>query len=100
MADSGSSRYFSEIDDDYLSLSTSVSSEASEEICLSSSPLEMEVRSYRFKPDRESDLPSTILPTTVHDIDDGVHPSTVSESSLVVIAWEILTGVVDRYKRV
>ena len=56
MADSGSSRYSSETDDDYdLSLSTSVSSWASEEICLSGPPLEMEVRPYHFEPD----LPST-----------------------------------------
>ena len=76
MADSGSSRYSSETDDDYnLSLSTSLSSEASEEICLSGPPLEMEVRPYRFEPD----LPST----TDRDIDDGVHRTAVSESSLV-----------------
>ena len=37
--------------------------------------LEMEVRPYRFKPD----LPST----TDRDIDDGVHRTAVSESSLV-----------------
>ena len=66
-------------------------------VCLSSTPLEMEVEPYCFEPDRESDLPSTISPTD-RDIDDGVHPTAVSESSLVVIAWEILTGVVDRYK--
>ena len=65
MADSGSSRYSSEIDDDYdLSLSSSLSSEASKEICLPGAPLKMEVRPYRFEPD----LPSTC--TTDRDIDD------------------------------
>ena len=99
MANSGSSRYSSEIDDDYdLSLSTSLSTKVSEEICLSSLPLEMEVRPYRFKPDQESDLPSTTSPITDCDIDDGVHCTTVSESSFVVSMWKILTGVVDRYK--
>ena len=76
MADSGSLRYSSETDDDYdLSLSTTLSSEASEEICLSGLPLEMEVWPYRFKPD----LPSTIN----RDIDDEVHRTAVSKSSLV-----------------
>ena len=59
MDDSGSSRYSSEVDNDYdLSLSTSLSSEASEDIYLLGPPLEIEVRSCRFEPDRESDLPS------------------------------------------
>ena len=87
------------IDDDYdLSLSTSLSFKASEEICLLSPPLEIEVRPYHFKPDRELDLPSTTLPTTDRDIDDGVHCTAVYESSPVVIVWEILTGVADRCK--
>ena len=79
MGDSGSSRYSSEIeetDDDYdLYHSTSISSEASEEICLSGPPLEMGVWPYRFEPE----LPST----TDRDIDDGVHRAAVPESSLV-----------------
>ena len=57
MDDSGSSHYSSVIDDDYdLSLSTSLSSKANEEICSSSPPLEMEVRPYHFDPDQESDF--------------------------------------------
>ena len=44
MADSGSLQYSSETDKDYeLSLSASLFSEASKEICLLSLPLEMEV---------------------------------------------------------
>ena len=51
MAEYGSSQYFSKTDHDYdLSLSTSLSSEASKEIYLSNPPLEMDVRSYRFEP--------------------------------------------------
>ena len=52
MADGDSSRNSSETEDDFkLSVSTSLSSEASEEMLLSSPPLEMEVRPYRFEPD-------------------------------------------------
>ena len=76
MADSGSLRYSSETDNDCdLSLLASLSYEASEEKCLSGPQLEMEVRPYHFEPD----LPFT----TDHDIDDGVHRTAVSESSLV-----------------
>ena len=76
-ANSCSSRYSFKPDNDYnlLSLSTSLSSEAIKEICLSGPPLEMEVHPYHFEPD----LPST----TDCDIDDRVHLTTVFESSLV-----------------
>ena len=62
-----------------LSLSTSLSSEASEEIYLSGPPLEMDMQPYRFKPV----LPPTASFTTHHDIDDEVYHTTVSVSSLV-----------------
>ena len=76
MAEYGSSRYSSETDDDYdLSISPSISSEGSEEIYLSSPPLETDVRPYRFEP--------VLPPTTDRDTDDGVHHTTVSESSFV-----------------
>ena len=68
MAESGSPRRSSDSDDEYnLTLSRSLSSEVSEEVRLSWPSLEMEVLSYRFKPD----LPST-------DIDGSVYPSAVS----------------------
>ena len=80
MAEYGSSRYPSETNDDYdLSLSTSLSSKASKEIYLSGPPLEMEVQPYCFEPV----LSSTTLSTTDCDIDDGVHCTAISESSLV-----------------
>ena len=76
MAEYGSSQYSSETDDDYdLSISPSISSEASEEIYLSSPPLEKDVRPYRFKP--------VLPPTTDRDTDDRVHHTAVSESSFV-----------------
>ena len=63
MADGDSSRNSSETEDDFeLSVSISLSSEASEEMLLSSPPLEMEVRPYCFEPD----LPAT----TDHDMED------------------------------
>ena len=76
MAEYGTSRYSSETDDDYdLTLSPSLSSEASKEIHLSSPPLETDMRPYRFKP---------VLPPTIdHDTNDGVHHTAVSESSFV-----------------
>ena len=65
-----------ETDDDYdLSISPSISSEASEEIYLLSPPLETEVWPYRFEP--------VLPPITDHDTDDGVHYTAVSESSFV-----------------
>ena len=76
MAEYGSSQYSSETDDDYdLSLSLSLSSEASEEIDLSSPPLEIHVWPYRFEP--------VLPPTTDRDTDDVVHHTAVSESSFV-----------------
>ena len=52
MADGGSSLHSSETEDDYdFSASTSLSSEASEEMLLSNPSLEMEVQPYCFKPD-------------------------------------------------
>ena len=76
MAEYGSSRYSSETDDDYdLSISPSISSEASEEIYLLSPPLETDVRPYRFEP--------VLPPTTDRDTDDGLHHNAVSESSFV-----------------
>ena len=66
MAESGSSRYSSETDlESDLSLSTSSSSEFSENIHLSEPSLETEILPYRFKP--------MLAPT---DIDDGVHAAT------------------------
>ena len=64
MAESGSSRCSSETD---LSLSTSSSSEFSEEIHLSGPSLETEVLPYHFKPE--------LAPTNT---DDGVHAPTFS----------------------
>ena len=76
MAEYGSSQYSSETYDDYdLSLSPSLSSKASEEIDLSSPPLEINIQPYHF----ELVLP----PTTDCDTDDGVHHTAVSESSFV-----------------
>ena len=76
MAEYDSSRYSFKTDDDYdLSLSPSLSSEASEEIDLSSPPLEIDVRPYRFEP--------VLPPTTDCDTNDGVHRTAVSESSFV-----------------
>ena len=68
MADSGSSRYSSETDlESDLSLSTSSSSELSEDIHLSGPLLETEILPYRFEP--------TLAPT---DADDGVHAATLA----------------------
>jgi len=51
MAESGSSRYSSEMDNGYnFSDSISFSSEASEEVCLSGPSLGMELLPYRFEP--------------------------------------------------
>ena len=68
MAESGSPRRSSDSDDKCdLTLSSSLSSDVSEEVCLSWPSLEMKVLSYRFEPD----LPGT-------KIDDSADPSTVS----------------------
>ena len=69
MAESGSPRHSSDLDDEYgLTLSSSLSSEVNEEVRLSWPSLEMEVLPYRFEPD----LPGT-------DIDDNLTlASTVS----------------------
>ena len=76
MADGDSSRNSSETEDDFeLTVSISLSSEASEEMLLSSPPLEMEVRPYRFEPD----LPAT----TDRDMEDRAHRTAVSESVIV-----------------
>ena len=76
MADGGSSQHSSETEDDYdLSASTSLSSEASEEMLLSNPSLEMEVRPYRFEPD----LPDS----TDRDIEGRAHRTDVSESVIV-----------------
>ena len=76
MAEYDSSPYSFKTDDDYdLSLSPSLSSEASEEIDLSSPRLEMDVQPYRFEP--------VLPPTADRDIDSVVHNTVVSESSLV-----------------
>ena len=51
MAESGSLRYSSEMDNEYdFSDSTSFSSEASEEVCLSGPSLGMELLPYHFEP--------------------------------------------------
>jgi len=51
MFESDSSQYSSETDDEYsYTGSTSFSSEASEEVCLSGPSLGMEVLPYRFEP--------------------------------------------------
>ena len=65
MAESGSPRLSSDSDDEYdLTLSSSLSSEVSEEVRLSWPSLEMEVLPYRFEPG----LPDT-------EIDDSADPS-------------------------
>jgi len=50
MAESGSLGYSSVMDDEYDSDSTSFSSEASEEVCLSGPSLGMELLLYCFEP--------------------------------------------------
>ena len=76
MADGDSSHNSSETEDDFeLSVPTSLSSEASEEMLLSSPPLEMEVQPYRFEPD----LPAT----TDRDMEDRAHRTAVFESVIV-----------------
>ena len=66
MAECGSSRSSSETDDEYdLSLSTSLSSEAIEEVCWSGPSLEMEVLPYRFEPDLSGTDIDDVYPTTV-----------------------------------
>ena len=94
MAEYGSSRYSSETDDDYdLSISPSISSEASEEIDLSSPPLETDLRPYRFEP--------VLPPTTDHDTDDVEFTTLLFLSLHLLIAWGILTGkFVYKYKKV
>ena len=68
MAKSGTPRRSSDSDEEYdLTLSSSLSSEVSEEVSLSWPSLEMEVLPYLFEPD--------LLST---DIDDRADPSTVS----------------------
>ena len=63
----------SDLDDEYnLTLSSSLSSEVSEELRLSWPSLEMEVLSYPFKPD---------LPVT--NIDGSVYPSAEIEALYV-----------------
>ena len=94
MAEYGSSRYSSETDDDYdLSISPSISSEASEEIYLSSPPLETDVRPYRFEP--------VLPPTAVLIVIPMMEFTTLLFLSLhLLIAWGILTGkFVYKYKK-
>ena len=71
MAESGSPRRSSDSDNEYdLTLSSSLSSEVSKEVCLSWPSLEMEVLPYRFEPG----LPST----KILEIDDSAVPSSDS----------------------
>ena len=68
MAESGSPRCSSDSDNEYnITLSSSFSTEVSEEVHLSWLSLEIEVLPYRFEPD----LPST-------NINDRIYPSIVS----------------------
>ena len=61
MAKSGSPRRSSDLDDEYdFTLSSSLSSEVSEEVCLCWPLLEMEVLPYRFEPDLPGILISMI----------------------------------------
>ena len=76
MADGGSSCNSSGTEDDFeLSVSTSLSSEASEEMLLTSLPLEMEVLPYRFEPD--------LLATIDCNMDNRARCTAVSESLIV-----------------
>ena len=72
MAESGSPQRSSDSDDEYnLTLSSSLSSENSEEVCLSWASLEMEVLYYRrFEPDLSS--------TDVDGSVTSVYPSAAS----------------------
>ena len=70
MAESNSLRYSSETDDEYnYSGSTSFSSEASEEVCLSGPSLGMKVLPYRFEPPSPTDAHVRVHSSTETEID-------------------------------
>ena len=84
MAESGSLQRSSDSNDECdLTLSSLLSSEVSEEVCLSWPSLEMEVLPYRFEPD----LPDT-------NINDRVYPSPFHLKSklCMLIAYKAQTG--------